>query len=254
MIKLQFLGQVGYRLDIGGCIIYIDPYLSNSVHEKENPDLVRLIPIPIIPSEVEDANYVLITHGHRDHCDEETLIPLANASPACKFVVPVNVGNYLIKIGLAKERIINIKESFIDLSNKIKLYIVPAAHPKIELNKEGGWSCVGYVIEYQNKRLYHAGDTSVHEELIYKLKEIGKIDIGFIPVNECNYYREKNGIIGNMSVRDAFMFAEEIGVSIFVPTHWDMFTVNQVYREEIELLFKKLRPSFKLLFNPTKLC
>jgi len=254
MIKLQSLGQVGYRLDIADTIIYIDPYLSNSVQEKEDAGISRLIPIPIMPSEVKDAHYVLITHSHRDHCDEDTLIPLAKASPDCKFVAPVNAGNYLTNLGIDLDRIVFIKENFIHINNIIKLYPIPAAHPNIQVNIEGGWDCIGYVIEFENKRLYHAGDTAVHDELIAKLKPIGKINIGFIPVNEHNYYRERRGIIGNMSVRDAFMFAEEIGIEVFIPTHWDMFAVNQVYREEIELLYDKLKPSFQLLFNPTSLC
>ena len=137
------------------------------------------------------------------------------------------------------------------INNKIKLYPIPSAHPTIQANVEGGWDCIGYVIEFENQRLYHAGDTSVHEELISYLKQFGNINIGFIPVNEHNYYRQRFGIIGNMSVRDAFRFAEEIGIEVFIPTHWDMFAVNQVYQEEIELLYKKLQPPFKLLFNPT---
>ena len=254
MIKLQSLGQVGYRLDILDTIIYIDPYLSNSVQKKEDAGMTRLIPIPMMPSQVKDADYVLITHSHRDHCDEDTLIPLAKASPNCKFVAPVTVGNYLCHLGINLHRIVFIKENPIQISNKIKLYPVPSAHPTIKMNIEGGWDCIGYVIEIENKRLYHAGDTSVNKELIAYLKKFGNINIGFIPVNEHNYYRERRGIIGNMSVRDAFMFAEEIGIKVFIPTHWDMFAANQVYQEELELLYNKLKPSFKLLFNPTALC
>jgi L-ascorbate metabolism protein UlaG (beta-lactamase superfamily) len=172
MIKLQSLGQVGYRLDIADTIIYIDPYLSNSVQEKEDAGISRLIPIPMMPSEVKDANYVLITHNHRDHCDEDTLISLAKASPYCKFFAPVNAGNYLTNLGIDLDRIVFIKENFIQINNKIKLYPIPAAHPNIQVNIEGGWDCIGYVIEFENKRLYHAGDTAVHDELIAKLKQL----------------------------------------------------------------------------------
>ncbi|KOR27540.1 hypothetical protein TI05_18785, partial [Achromatium sp. WMS3] len=169
MIKLQSLGQVGYRLDIADTIIYIDPYLSNSVQEKEDAGISRLIPIPMMPSEVKDAGYVLITHSHRDHCDEDTLIPLAKASLNCKFVASVDAGTDLTHFGIDLHCILFIKEIPIKINNKIKLYPIPAAHPNIQVNVEGGWDCIGYVIEFENKRLYHAGDTSIHEELIAKL-------------------------------------------------------------------------------------
>ena len=82
------------------------------------------------------------------------------------------------------------------------------------------------------------------------LQSFAGFDVAFIPVNEQNYFRARRGIIGNMSVREAFQFAEEIGARSVVPTHWDMFAANQVYQEEIELLYRLLRPGFKLIMNP----
>jgi L-ascorbate metabolism protein UlaG (beta-lactamase superfamily) len=38
-----------------------------------------------------------------------------------------------------------------------------------------------------------------------------------------NYFRNKKNIIGSMSNREAFQFAEDIGVKLFIPTHWDIF-------------------------------
>ena len=54
-------------------------------------------------------------------------------------------------------------------------------------------------------------------------------------------------------IREAFGLAEEIGARIVVPTHWDMFAPNQVYREEIELLYKLISPEFKLSIYPEML-
>ena len=82
---------------------------------------------------------------------------------------------------------------------------------------------------------------------------MGSIDVAFIPVNERNFYREKRGIIGNMSVREAFQMAADIGVKTLVPTHWDMFAPNSVYKEELDLLYKLMRPPFEMRIDPQEL-
>ena len=130
---------------------------------------------------------------------------------------------------------------------------VPAAHPWVEDDGEGGWRCIGYLIEFRGRRIYHSGDTSLDSEIISNLTNAGPIDVAFISVNERNYYRDRMGVIGNMSVRDAFMFAGDIGARLVVPMHWDMFECNSVYREEIELLYRKMNMEFCMEINPTSI-
>jgi L-ascorbate metabolism protein UlaG (beta-lactamase superfamily) len=133
----------------------------------------------------------------------------------------------------------------------VRLRTVPAAHPDLEVDTDGHPCRVGYLLEYRGRKIYHSGDTSVCPELIEDLQKEGEIDVAFISVNERNYFREHAGIIGNMSIRDAFQLAEEVNVGTLVPMHWDMFTTNSVFPEEIELLFKKLKPSFALTLTPS---
>jgi len=244
------LGQVGYRINLDKTIIYIDPYLSNSVQEKEDSAIVRMVAAPVKPDEIHDADFVLVTHAHRDHCDEDTLLPLSKVSPKAVFVGPQPVCTKLQNMGIAVDRIVCVKSDPVDLTHSIKVHVVPAAHPEVKRCDDGlGWQCVGYIIESNDKRLYHAGDTSLRSEIIEGIKSVGEIDIAMIPVNEQNYMRDKQGIIGNMTVREAFYLGEQIGTKTFIPTHWDMFEQNQVYKQEIELLYKLISPSFQLMFK-----
>lgn len=253
-VGVKSLGQVGYRLDFGGLIVYVDPYLSDSVREQEGDDLERLQPIPLHPDRVTDAELVFITHSHRDHCDAETLVPLAQASPKCRFMGPSPVRNALSDWGIELSRILASRgDRRTTISNELSVIATPAAHPQVELDRHGEWLCVGYLFEWRGKRIYHAGDTSLSDELVGFLGKAGKIDYAFIPVNEKNYFRDRRGIIGNMSVREAFGLASELGVGCVIPTHWDMFAANQVYEEEIELLYKKLSPPFELCMKPAYL-
>jgi hypothetical protein len=109
------------------------------------------------------------------------------------------------------------------------------------------------VLEYGGKRIYFAGDTVVAEELLGALSKAGPIHTAFLPVNEHNYFKGRRGIIGNMSVREAFQLAEEIGARQVVPVHWDMFAANSVGIDEIRLTYRHLKPRFRLLLSPTLL-
>jgi L-ascorbate 6-phosphate lactonase len=244
--EIKMLGQVGCRVHWQGVTLYIDPYLSNSVAEKEDSVLQRLVPIVVAPEDITDADFVLITHAHRDHCDEDTLMPLSVASPGCKIICPHGVGRLIKGWGIDSSRVIEIGNDPISINQMLSLSAVPAAHPKVKRHADAGWVAIGYVLGDGNRNLYHAGDTFVDKAVIEALSAFKNIDIALIPVNEHNYYRGEDNILGNMTIREAFQFSQDLRVNTVIPTHWDMFAKNQVYKEEIELLYDKIQPDFEL--------
>jgi len=165
-IPVQLLGQSGCKLSFPGTTVYVDPYLSNSVQELDAPDLTRQVPIPIAPSKITDADWVLITHTHIDHCDPHTLPEIAKASPQCKFMGPSVVLKLLNAWGIETRRLKLSHESWEPLANDIYIHALPAAHPIITRDTKGDLSSVGYLLEHANKRIYLAGDTSVTQELL----------------------------------------------------------------------------------------
>ncbi len=244
------LGQSGFRFHMRGATIYIDPYLSDGV-EKIAGDLYRRqVPIWKAPGLVNDADWVLITHGHLDHCDLETILPISNASPTCHFVGPNEVCGYLERHGISSDRLARAPNAWLELAPGIRVHAVPAAHPEIETDRDGHWKCVGYVLEFNGRRMYHSGDTSLVSALIEFLDRLRPIDTAFLPVNEKNYFREQLGIVANMGLRDAFGFAQRLDVTKLVPMHWDMFLPNSVFQEEIELYYRLSKPQFDLIINP----
>lgn len=248
------LGQVGYRLQFARTVVYVDPYLSDYVETVEGPDLRRMFAAPLAPGAVTDGDWVLITHAHIDHCDPRTVVPIAAASPRCRFVGPPPVLAVLRQHKISEERLVPASESaWFPLGPSLRAIAVPAAHPNVQRDGDGRAQCIGYVIEYLGRRVYHAGDTSVADELLLRLQKLAPIEVAFLPVNERNYFRERRGIIGNMTVREAFALADEVGVKTVVPMHWDMFAPNCVPREEIELAYRLLKPVFEMKIYPTEL-
>ncbi|WP_459827599.1 MBL fold metallo-hydrolase [Desulfomicrobium salsuginis] len=253
LIPVHMLGQAGCRLDFPDATIYIDPYLSNSAQELDAPDLVRQLPIPYPPETICDADWILITHDHIDHCDPHTLPKLAKASPQALFVGPASVLAKLRDWGITDDRIFLAKEAWFNLTSHLRLHAIPAAHPDINRDMEGNLSCVGYLLEFSGQRIYFAGDTSVCQEILDALNALQPIHTAFLPVNEHNFFKGQRNIVGNMSVRDAMHLAQEIGVKQLVPIHWDMFPCNAVSEDEILLVYRQFRTSFRLALNPRRL-
>ncbi len=252
-IPVQMLGQSGCRLTFPGAVVYLDPYLSNSVQVLDAPDLERQVPITLLPEKVTDADWVLITHEHIDHCDPHTLPKLAQASPQARFAGPAPVLNRLMEWGIDSGRLTLAVEAWTDLAPRLRVHAVPAAHPEIERDAQGNPACVGFVLDHDGQRIYLAGDTAVRQEIINALAALSPLHTAFLPVNEQNFFRARRGIIGNMSVREAFQFAGEIGVKQVVAVHWDMFAVNAVDPDEIRLVHQRMNPGFALLIRPSQI-
>lgn len=244
------LGQSGCRLELEGQVVYVDPYLSRSVEILDAPDLVRKVPLSLKPEQVIDADWVVLTHEHIDHCDPHTLPHLAKASPRARFVGPLPVLQALAEWGVGTDRLLQAPTDWVKLADGLEIKSVPAAHPDLLRCEDGSHRFVGYLLKTPRATLYMAGDTRLCDELIDALKEVGPIHTAFLPVNEINYFRNRRGIIGNMSVREAFGLAQELGFEQVVAVHWDMFAINEVYPEEIRLIHQKMGCDFNLLMNP----
>lgn len=251
-MEVVSLGQAGFRFDFGSTVLYIDPYLSDSVEEACGADFRRLVPVWKPPSEIRDADYVLVTHAHGDHCDIATLEPLSRASPQCRFVGPHEVGELLAPHGIIAPRFMSAGNDWLGLSEDLRIHPVAAAHPEIETDAMGNSRCIGYVLEYRGKVIYHSGDTSLNREVIAAVSPFAPLNVAILPVNERNYCRGNLGIIGNMSIRDAFFFAEQLRAETMVAMHWDLFALNEAYPEEIAAVSARYQPPFRVLLNPTE--
>lgn len=251
---IRQLGQSGLIIELEQTCILVDPYLSNSVQELDSPDLARLVPIKFSPHAMTNVDWVLITHEHLDHCDPKTLPFIADASPAAKFIGPEPARKKLKDWKLPDNRIVSASPEWVQMCPNVFVRAVPAAHPKITMAADGQPRAVGYIFQRQGRRTWIAGDTSVTEDLICSLKPLLPIKTAFLPVNEDNFFRRRRGIVGNMSIREAFGLAAELGISQVIPVHWDLFEANNTTSAEIHAVFDSYSWPFKLLMNTEAVC
>jgi len=248
-VKILALGQTGFVIDAAGIRVVIDPYLSDGVAEQFGEAFRRQIPVVVAPAELAPVDWVLLTHAHLDHTDPSTLAPLVSASPDVRIVSPYESREMLAEHVCARGSLLRPPTDWFALAPGFEIRALPAAHLDLDRNAGGECRYVGYLLRVEGQTLYHAGDTIPHPEIFEALSG-ESIDFAFLPVNERNYYRDREKIVGNMTIREAFRFASDLQVRTLVPVHWDLFAPNSVHPEEIELLHRLEAPPFSLEIWP----
>lgn len=154
-LKIYFIGHGTLMFDYNGRIIHIDPVGREADY-----------------SQMPKADLILITHEHPDHLDADALGMIKKAGTD----IILNESS----AGKIKEGIV-MKNGEQRTVRGLKIEAVPAYnttegrdrfHPKGRDN--------GYVVTFDDKRVYIAGDTENHPEM----KRLKDIDIAFLPMNQ----------------------------------------------------------------------
>lgn len=153
----------------------------------------------------------LVTHEHYDHLSKETIDMLSQN--------PVVFANEK-SIKKLKAGTVMSNGSCVTLDfegTKLKITAVAAYNTTdghLQFHPKGNGN--GYVLEIGNKRIYIAGDTEVIEEM----KNLGKIDIAFLPVNQPY----------TMTTAQCIEAAEIIKPSVLIPYHMGNTDMTPVIR------------------------
>ncbi|KRF11107.1 MBL fold metallo-hydrolase [Paenibacillus sp. Soil787] len=228
-LKIQYIGQVGVILRKNDIAIAIDPYLTDSVDQLSGfPEgfWKRRYAPPVKPETLTDLDLVLCTHEHLDHMDPDTLRAIAVASPNCQFGAPKSCLPGLMAIGISAERLhaLGTEEEF-PYGADLIIHPIPAWHEERVRDSEGWDHYLGYVLQWDGLCIYHAGDTLLTEELVEALSGF-TIDVGFLPINGRDIFRNRLGVVGNMNALEAADLAAHLEFGIVVPVHFDMYDNN----------------------------
>ncbi len=215
-----WLGQMGYAIKMGKTILYIDAYLEDSNR--------RNVPTLLNPEEVLNADIILGTHDHSDHIDRTSWNQISKSSPNAKFITPSIVLASLPKdLDIAEDRFIGMNDGVSINLCGITITGIASAHELLNLNKiTGEYPCLGYIIEGNGVKIYHAGDTCIYPGLHEKLRVSGHFNAIFLPINGRDAIRLENNIIGNMTYQEAADLAGYLEPDLVVPAHYDMFPGN----------------------------
>ncbi|MFH1408779.1 MAG: MBL fold metallo-hydrolase [Nanoarchaeota archaeon] len=193
-VELHWLGHAGFRIR-SRKIIYIDPFQI-----EEGPP----------------ADIILITHQHYDHCSIEDLKKIS--TPETLIFAPADCQSKLSDV-LAKNITVLEPGQKLQVNGMIietvKAYNTDKGfHPE-----ENGW--LGYILTLNGKRIYHAGDTDLIDEMGHI-----HVDVALLPVSGTYV----------MTAEEAAEAVKRIKPKASIPMHWGAIVGS---REDAER-FKEL--------------
>ena len=204
-MTLRWFPNSWVQLKTNNTVIYIDPawiqkhflkYPATVIY-SHYPEPMDGLPDP----ELEKADLILITHHHKDHQKALTVKRLSKpdtvviGTQKCR----ADLGDNIQTVKPGDElRVKDISVTAVYAYNTNKGRSTQKQHKKGE--------CVGYVIEVDGARVYHAGDT----DEIPEMRQLNNIDIAVLPI----------GGTFTMNIDEAINAALVIKPKVVIPIHW----------------------------------
>jgi L-ascorbate metabolism protein UlaG (beta-lactamase superfamily) len=209
VIELGFVGHATVLLDVAGNRILTDPFLRSRLGPLE-----RHGPQPD-PSALGGIDVVLISHGHPDHFDRESLSAIAGAPVV---VVPRGLG--AAARGWTRGDIVEMTAGEHLRFGDVSIEAVPARHWVTPGSSRARPQ--GYVID-AGPRIWFAGDTG---PLPPEMRPAGPIDVALLPVWTWGPHRGP----GHLGPRSAAELLAELDARVAVPIHWGTLYPRRLHR------------------------
>jgi len=156
-LKITFIGHGSLIFDFGGKAIYVDPVSSLADYSR-----------------FPKADLILVTHEHGDHLDPKAIGLLR--TPTTDLILTAS-GAEKVEGGIVLKNGQTITKKGIQIEAVPAYNIVHMRSPGNPFHPKGQGN--GYILTLGGKRVYVAGDTENFPEM----KELGNIDIVFLPMN-----------------------------------------------------------------------
>ena len=145
--RLQWFGQSAFRIGTdSGPVIFIDPFR--------------------VPASAGPADLILVTHPHGDHFDRGAIAGLSTAGTVT--ILPAScaeAGQQSLSAGQTAG------------FGAVRVTGVPAYNRRKRFHPQSG-NWLGYVVEVDGVKLYHAGDTDIVPEMRGLMPDIALLPIG----------------------------------------------------------------------------
>ena len=238
--KLTWWGHAAFSITTPkGKVLLIDPWLSN----PSNPD-VKANKDPL--AAVSRVDYILLTHGHRDHVGDA--VEIARKTGATLICNPELAGNLVKLADFPKERaegdgIMGIGGEIQIADGEVTVAMTPAVHSSSVFNPKAGpteperaygGNPAGFVIIIKNgPTFYHSGDTAYFKDM-ETIGESYAIDVALLNIG---------GHFG-MEPKMAAKAAQSVRARLAIPHHFGTFPGIAPNANGFAAELKKLRITF----------
>lgn len=211
---ILWLGHASFLIQIDGKRLLTDPCLTAP------PMFTRHTELPL-PIDNIQPDYLLISHGHYDHLDSDTLKHCNHA----KALIPLKMTPLVQEMNPTIECQEAGWYQQYTLAEGIEVIYLPANHwyRRTPFDKnEILWG--SFLIKTPSQTLYFAGDTGYAEHFKEIKQLFGKIDIAFLPIGayEPRWFMKAS----HMNPQEALQAYRELDAGILVPMHYGTFDLT----------------------------
>ena len=238
---ILWFGHAAFFIRLNGVNILLDPVFGKP--SFINPMAEVSSPIEKLPK----IDFILISHDHRDHCDEETINQLTNRFPDAKILAGLRMEELLRDWKTEKTEIQTAGwyQQFALPTDKIKISFLPVRHWSrrgLFDTNERLWG--GFVIEGAGKTIYFSGDSGYGNHY----KELGalfpKIDYFIVGIGAYKpiWFMKAN----HNSPQEAFQGFLDAKADALIPMHFGRFDLSDEPAGEPLKLLKEAAANAKL--------
>ena len=251
-LGIAWLGQAGFALFHEDLVAAVDPYLSDSLHEKYRDSRFphrRMMAPPVGAAALSGADLLFSTHAHTDHLDPGTLNAVYGGpeEPRPLMICPRAAAATALERGVNPQRLISMNDGETHKGPNWEVSAVQSAHEGLDRDGFGNALFLGYVIRIGEFTIYHSGDCVPYPGLAGALGFMD-VDVALLPVNGRDDRRRAGNIPGNFTAEEASGLAKDIGARFLIPHHFGMFDFNTSPPEEI---LRALRSSGRRIDDDT---
>jgi len=238
--KIRWFGHAAFSITTPrGKVLLIDPWLNNPSNPaaKEGKDPSASVP---------KVDYILVTHGHRDHVGDA--VEIAKKTGAALVCNPELAGNLSKLAGFPEKQagtdaIMGIGGEIKIADGEVTVAMTPAVHsssvfnPKAgptEAERAYGGNPAGFVIMIKDgPTVYHSGDTAYFKDM-ETIGEQYQIDLALLNIG---------GHFG-MEPRMAARAAQSVRARLAVPQHYATFPGIAQNADEFAAELRRLKVPF----------
>ncbi len=218
---ILWLGHAAVYIRLNGKAILIDPVFGE-------PSFIRkFVEVPNPVDKIKQLDYVLITHDHRDHCDEATLRQIARKFPDAKFFGGLEMRDLFDEWKIDSNIVQNAGwyQQFDLRDENLKITFVPVRHWSrrglFDTNKRL-WG--GYVIQSGDITIYHGGDSGYGSHYKELAETFGAIDYFIIGIGayQPRWFMKPN----HNNPEDALQAFLDATGKVLVPMHYGTFDLS----------------------------